>query len=227
MLFIVPTPIGNLQDITLRAIETLKTVDKIAAEDTRRAKILLGKFEIKTPLLSFHAHSSDRKVEELIELMKSGEKLALISEAGTPGISDPGYPLIRRTIEEEILVEVLPGASAFLVGLVASGLPSHNFLYLGFLPKKKGRQTLLKSLAEEERTMVLYEAPFRIEKSLEEFVEIFGGKRPACIARELTKMHEEVLRGTLKELLEHFKTHKPRGEFTLVIGGKTAPPYKS
>jgi len=231
MLYIVATPIGNLEDITFRAVRTLKEVDLVAAEDTRHAKILLNKYEIKTPLESFHAHSDDRKLNSLISQMQQGKTLALISDAGTPGISDPGYILIKKAIEEGIKVVPIPGPSAFLTALQASGLPTHQFLYLGFLPLKKGRQTLLESLKEEKRTVVFYESPHRILKTLSQLSELFaqwaGNKadqpaRQIVVARELTKIHEEYFRGTPQEAYEQFsKAAKPKGEFVVMIGPHT------
>jgi len=217
MLHIVSTPIGNLEDMTLRAIRTLKEADFIVAEDTRHAKILLNKYEITTPLLSFHAHTTPAQLEQVLERLGRGENLALISDAGTPGISDPGYVLIRDAIARGITIEVIPGASALLTALVGSGLPANRFLYLGFLPLKKGRQTLLKSLAELPYTVVIYEAPHRIEKTLSQLHEFLGNRR-ISVGRELTKKFEENFRGTLEEAREHFKAKKPKGEFTLVIG---------
>lgn len=217
MLYIVSTPIGNLEDITLRAIRTLKEVDFIAAEDTRHSKILLQKYEIQTPMLSYHSYSSDAKLEKIISILKDGGKVALISDAGTPGISDPAYGLIRRAIEEKIPVFPIPGASSLLAGIVMSGLPMHQFLYLGFLPLKKGRQTLLKSLAEETRTIVIFEAPHRIIRTLNDLQEYLGN-RQISVCREITKIHEEVIRGTISDAINHFSKIQPRGEFVLVIG---------
>lgn len=217
MLYIVATPIGNLEDITLRALRILKEVDYIAAEDTRHVKILLNKYEIQTPALSFHAHSDDRKLQEIIEFLKQGKSVALVSDAGTPGISDPGYRLIKAAKENKIIVVPIPGPAAFLTALSASGLPTHQFLYLGFLPMKKGRQTLLKTLEEEERTIVFYESPHRILKTLSEFAGKFP-QRKLVIGRELTKIYEEFLEGTPAELLEHFKKKNPKGEFVVMMG---------
>ncbi len=217
MLYIVATPIGNLEDITIRALNTLKNADYIAAEDTRHSGILLQKYEIKKPLLSFHSYSDERKLQEILELLKSGKNIALISDAGTPGISDPGYVLIRAAIENQIKVEPIPGPSAFLAALSASGLPTHHFVYLGFLPLKKGRKTMLESFAEEERTIVFYESPHRLQKALQELAALYP-TRQLVIAREITKIHEEFLRGTVQELAEHFKKQTPRGEFVLMLG---------
>lgn len=216
MLYIVSTPIGNLEDITLRAIRTLKEVDYIAAEDTRHSRILLDKYEIKTSVLSYHSYSSPAKLEKIIDLLKEGKTLALISDAGTPGISDPAYSLIKRAIEEGIKIIPIPGASSLLSALVMSGHYMDKFIYLGFLPLKKGRQTLLKSLAEEKRTMVIFESPHRLLKTLNQLQEFFGNRKIA-ICREITKLHEEVFRGSIEQGIEHFTAKKPKGEFVLVI----------
>lgn len=221
MLYIVATPIGNLEDITLRALRVLKEADYIAAEDTRHSGILLKKYEITTPTISFHSYSDERKLEQLIQHLKGGKNIALISDAGTPGISDPGYKLITAAWEQGTQVVPIPGPSAFLTAIQASGLPTHQFLYLGFLPLKKGRQTLLESLKEEKRTIIFYESPHRIIKTLSQLDEKFGN-RPLVIARELTKIHEEYFRGTSKEALAHFSgpdgKKKPKGEFVLMLG---------
>lgn len=228
MLYIVATPIGNLEDITFRAVRTLKEAHLIAAEDTRHAKILLNKYEIKTPLQSFHAHSGDKKLDYLLGELKSGKNIALITDAGTPGISDPGYVLIKAAVEEGIQVVPVPGPAAFLTALSASGLLTHRFVYLGFLPQKKGRQTLLNSLTGEDRTIVFYESNHRILKTLSELHSVFG-TRQIVVARELTKIHEEYYRGTAAQALIHFggpdwqntkKQLKPKGEFVVMIGGK-------
>lgn len=216
MLYIVSTPIGNLEDITLRAIRTLKEVDYIAAEDTRHAKILLNKYEIKTQVLSYHSHSSNAKVDHIINLLNDGKTVALISDAGTPGISDPAYTLIRAAIENGITICPIPGPSAVLSALVMSGLPMNNFLYLGFIPLKKGRQTLLKELASEERTIVIYESPHRILKTLKDLQEYLGDRNIA-VCREITKIYEEAFRGKISEALEYFTKKNPKGEFVLVI----------
>ncbi|EKD64272.1 MAG: hypothetical protein ACD_51C00029G0003 [uncultured bacterium] len=215
-LYTVATPIGNLGDITLRAIETLKTVDLIVAEDTRHSRILLDKYEINKPLDSFHAHSGSGKLESLIARLQKGENLALITDAGTPGISDPGFLLISRARDCGIKIVPIPGASAFLTALQASGLPTDKFYYLGFLPIKKGRQTLLKSFLEEERTIVFYESPYRIIKTLGQIAELMS-ERYIVVARELTKIHEEFVAGTAKEVYEVFKARAPKGEFVVMI----------
>jgi len=220
-LYIVATPIGNLEDITLRAINTLKNVDFIAAEDTRHSIILLNKYEIRKPLLSFHSHSGIMKIEKIIENLKQGKSCALITDAGTPGISDPAYTLIKAAIEEDIDIIPIPGPAAFLTGLVATGLPMNQFVYLGFLPLKKGRQTLLNKLKEEERTIVFYESPHRLNKTLSQLVEFFGPDRKIVVARELTKIHEEFIRGTTKEVKEHFEKNPVKGEITIILSGST------
>ncbi|MBU1089348.1 16S rRNA (cytidine(1402)-2'-O)-methyltransferase [Patescibacteria group bacterium] len=218
-LFVVATPIGNLGDITFRAIEILQSVDLVAAEDTRTAKKLFAKFDIHTPFTSFHAHSTNRSAEKLVEKMKSGKSVALISEAGTPGISDPGFALIQKAIAAGIEVVPIPGACAAVVALSASGLPIDKFLFLGFLPRKKGKKTLLESLRGEQRTVVFYESPHRILKTISELRETLGDERKIVFARELTKMHEEFFRGNLAEAVSFLNSKKVRGEFTVVLGG--------
>ncbi len=217
MLYIVATPIGNLEDITLRAINTLKEVDYIAAEDTRHVQILLKKYEIDKPTISFHAWSDERKLTQLLDLLKEGKEIALVSDAGTPGISDPGYVLVKAAIENGVTVVPIPGPSAFLAALSASGLPTHQFLYLGFLPMKKGRQTLLDTFHDEQRTIVFYESPHRLLKTLSEFAEKFP-QRQMVVARELTKIYEEFFRGTPGQALEHFQKKTPKGEFVIMLG---------
>ncbi|MDP2642228.1 MAG: 16S rRNA (cytidine(1402)-2'-O)-methyltransferase [Candidatus Peregrinibacteria bacterium] len=217
MLYIVSTPIGNLEDITLRAIRTLKEVDLIAAEDTRHSRILLDKYEIKKPITSYHSYTDDRKLEQIISVLKEGKSVAVISDAGTPGISDPAYTLIKRAIEEGIQICPIPGASSLLSALVMSGMKMNQFVYLGFLPLKKGRQTLLKSLADEERTIIIFEAPHRIERTLKDLKEYLGDRQIA-VCREITKIFEESLRGKISEMITHFEKTKPRGEFVLVLG---------
>lgn len=221
-LYIVSTPIGNLEDITFRAIRTLKEADYIAAEDTRHSKILLDKYEIKTPTISFHSYSSERKLAELIELLNSGKNIALISDAGTPGISDPAYKLIQETLSAGIKIIPIPGPTAFLAALVASGLHMHNFIYYGFLPLKKGRQTLFTSWRDEDRTIIFYESPHRIIKTLEQIRAILGDNWQIVVARELTKMYEEFLRGSFEEIIAHFKQKPPKGEFVILLQ-KTCP----
>jgi len=218
-LYIVSTPIGNLEDITLRALNTLKSVDLIAAEDTRHSQILLRKYEINKPCVSFHSHSGQAKVDKIVDELKEGKNVALISDAGTPGISDPAYVLIRAALENKIEIIPIPGPAAFLTALTASGLPTNHFLYLGFLPLKKGRQTLLNSLKEEERTVIFYESPHRIVKTLAQLEEYFGPERRIVLGRELTKIHEEFIRGTISEVKNIFKNRNPKGEFVVVLGG--------
>ena len=219
-LVIIPTPIGNLEDITLRAILLLKEVDLILAEDTRTSKKLLNHFKVQTPIFSFHQHNEHETLNKWMAKLKNGESIALISDAGTPGISDPGFLLVRECLKREIKVECLPGATAFVPALVISGLPLEKFIFEGFLPVKKGRQTRLTLLSEEERTMVFYESPHRIVKTLSQFCEYFGEERLVSVSRELTKMYEETKRGTLMEVLQHFENTKPKGEFVIVVEGK-------
>lgn len=219
-LYLVPTPIGNLEDMTLRAIKVLKEVDVVLAEDTRTSGKLLKHFEIDTPLQSHHMHNEHKQVEHLVGKLKGGAVYALISDAGTPAISDPGFLLTRACVENGIEVECLPGATAFVPALVNSGLPNDRFVFEGFLPVKKGRQTRLQQLAEETRTMVFYESPHKLVKTLTHFVEYFGPDRPVSVSRELTKLYEETVRGTLEEVLQHFIQKPPKGEFVIVVGGK-------
>ena len=219
-LVLVPTPIGNLEDITLRAIRILKEVDLILAEDTRTSSKLLKHFNINNQLQSHHMHNEHKTVDSILERLKSGKTIALISDAGTPGISDPGFLITRACIENEIEVECLPGATAFVPALVASGLPNERFVFEGFLPVKKGRQTRLVQLAEESRTMVFYESPHKLLKTLEHFSDYFGEDRPVSVSRELTKMYEETFRGSLKEARSYFTIKPPKGEFVVVVGGK-------
>lgn len=220
MLYLVPTPVGNLEDITLRALNILKQVNLIACEDTRTSSVLLNHYDIRTPKTSYHDHNERTKAPQLIERMQAGQRIALITDAGSPGISDPGFYLVRACIEADISVEALPGATAMIPALTASGLPSERFVYEGFLPVKKGRQKRLTALVEEERTMVFYESPHRLVKSLNQMAEHFGDDRPAAVARELTKTFEEVKRGTLKELADFYGGQtKVRGEIVLLVGG--------
>lgn len=218
-LYIIPTPIGNLEDITLRAIRILKEVDLILAEDTRTTGNLLRHFQIDKPLQSHHLHNEHKTVEQLILRMQTGQTMALVSDAGTPSISDPGFLLVRECLKAGLEVECLPGATAFVPALVNSGLPSDRFCFEGFLPQKKGRKTRLNHLATEERTMVFYESPFRLVKTLEEFALIFGNERRASVSRELTKMFEETKRGTLPELAVYFKIKTVKGEIVIVVEG--------
>ncbi len=219
-LSIVPTPIGNLSDISFRAVEVLKSADLILAEDTRTSSVLLQKYDIHKPMLSHHKFNEHRTVQAMIERIESGEHVALISDAGTPGISDPGFMLSRACAEAGIEVDCLPGPCALVPALVASGLPCDRFVFEGFLPVKKGRQTKLRSLSEEVRTIVLYESPYRVLRTLSQLAEFFGDDRPAAVCRELTKLHQEIRRGSLRELIDHFVENTPRGEFVLVIRGK-------
>ncbi len=216
MLYIVATPIGNLADITFRAVETLKEVDLIAAEDTRQSGILLKKYDITTQMISFHSYSDERKLNQIIDELRAGKSVALISDAGTPGISDPGYQLVKAAREAGVKVVPIPGPSAFLTALQASGLPTHHFYYLGFLPMKKGRQKMLQRLTEVEDTIVFYESPHRIGKTLNDLEAHFGERR-IVIARELTKIYEEFLEGTAAELADVFEKRKPKGEFVVMI----------
>ncbi len=221
-LYLVPTPIGNLEDITLRAIRILGEVDGILAEDTRNSGQLLKHLNISKPLYSHHAHNEHTGVPGVIKMLKEGKSLALISDAGTPGISDPGYLLVKACVDNGIEVESLPGATAFIPALVNSGFPTDRFVYEGFLPHKKGRQTRWKALAEEERTIVLYESPHRLVKALEQIIEFISPERQVMVGRELSKMHEQMVRGTATEVLAYFTAHpdKVRGEIVIVIAGK-------
>lgn len=220
MLYLVPTPIGNLQDITLRALEVLKSVDLILAEDTRTSSKLLNHFQIVTPLTPFHQHNEHQVLQRLIDQLLGGKKMAIVTDAGTPGISDPGFLLVRECVRNNIKVECLPGATAFVPALVNSGLTTNRFCFEGFIPLKKGRQTLLKKLAEEDRTMIFYESPMRLIRTLEDFKEYFGADRQASVSRELSKMFEENFRGTLSEVCEHFKQKTVKGEIVIVVAGR-------
>ncbi|UUC46056.1 16S rRNA (cytidine(1402)-2'-O)-methyltransferase [Flavobacterium cerinum] len=219
-LYLVPTPIGNLEDMTFRAIRILKEVDLILAEDTRNSGKLLKHFEIATPMQSHHMHNEHKTVETIIRRLQSGETIALISDAGTPAISDPGFLLTRACVEHKIEVECLPGATAFVPALVNSGLPNDKFIFEGFLPDKKGRQTRYLALAEETRTMILYVSPHKLVKTLAEFIQYFGADRPVSVSRELSKLHEETVRGTAEEVLKHFEAKPPKGEIVVIVGGK-------
>lgn len=218
-LYVVPTPIGNLEDMTFRAVNVLKSVDLILAEDTRTSGFLLKHYEIKTPMQSHHKFNEHKTLQHVIEKLKSGLNIALISDAGTPAISDPGFMLVRACVEQGIEVECLPGATAFVPALVSSGLPNDRFCFEGFLPQKKGRQTRLKSLSDESRTMIFYESPFRIVKTLTQLAEVLGPVRKASVSREISKLYEETVRGTLAELIEHFTQNSPKGEFVIVVAG--------
>jgi 16S rRNA (cytidine1402-2'-O)-methyltransferase len=219
-LYLVPTPIGNLSDITLRALDVLKSVDTILAEDTRTSGFLLKHYQIVKPLQSFHIFNEHKTLGGLIKRLQQGETMALISDAGTPGISDPGFLLVREVLKAGLRVDSLPGATALIPALVKSGFPTDRFVFEGFLPHKKGRQTLLKKLAEEERTIILYESPHRLLKTLEQVTEFFGEDRPVSVSRELTKLHEETFTGTVKEVHAHFSNKEVKGEIVLVIHGK-------
>ena len=219
-LYLIPTPIGNLEDITLRALRLLKEVNIVLAEDTRTTKKLFSHYEIDTPLAAFHMHNEHKVLEKWILRLKAGETIALVSDAGTPAISDPGFLLVRECVKEGIEVDCLPGATAFVPALVNSGLPSDKFIFEGFLPVKKGRQTRLKILAEEERSMVFYESPHRIVKTLSQFAEYFGEYRLVSVSREISKMFEETKRGSMKEVKEYFEEKKPKGEFVIIVAGK-------
>lgn len=218
-LYLIPTPIGNLEDITLRAIRILKEVDLILAEDTRTSGKLLKHYEITTPMMSHHMHNEHKTVESLVRRLQSGETMALISDAGTPAISDPGFLLTRACVEAHIPVDCLPGATAFVPALVNSGLPNDKFVFEGFLPVKKGRQTRLISLKEEVRTIIFYESPHKLVKTLSQFVEFFGPERQVSVSREITKLHEETIRGTVTEVLAHYTKKPPKGEIVVVLAG--------
>lgn len=220
MLYLVPTPIGNLKDITLRALEVLKEVDLILAEDTRTTSHLLNHYDISKALTPYHQHNEHQVLKHLVSQLLEGKKMAVVTDAGTPGISDPAFLLVRECIKVGIKVECLPGATAFVPALVNSGIPSNRFCFEGFLPVKKGRQTFLKQLANEERTMIFYESPQRLVKTLEEFITYFGENRLCSVSRELTKMFEENKRGTLREVADYFKSKPPKGEVVVVIAGK-------
>ena len=219
MLYIVPTPIGNLKDITLRALDALKEADLILAEDTRTTSNLLNHYQITRPLSPYHQHNEHKVLQHLIDQLLQDKKMALVTDAGTPGISDPAFLLIRECIKSGIKVECLPGATAFVPALVNSGIPSNRFVFEGFLPLKKGRQTLLKSLADEDRTMIFYESPVRLVKTLQDFIQYFGSGRLCCVSRELTKLFEENKRGTLQEVHDYFKEKNPKGEIVIVVAG--------
>jgi len=220
LLYLVPTPIGNLKDITLRALEVLKTVELILAEDTRTTALLLKHYQIECPLTPYHQHNEHKVLQHLVQQLQDGRTMALVTDAGTPGISDPAFLLVRECIRAGVNVESLPGATAFVPALVNSGIPSNRFCFEGFLPLKKGRQTLLNKLADEERTMIFYESPLRLVKTLEEFIGYFGADRPCSVSRELTKLFEENCRGTLKEVSDHFREKTVKGEIVIVVAGK-------
>ena len=219
-LYLIPTPVGNLEDITFRAVNLLKTCDLILAEDTRTSSFLLKHYGIETRMQSHHKFNEHRTVSNLVERLQGGEQIALISDAGTPSISDPGFLLVRACVEAGVEVECLPGATAFVPALVESGLPSDRFCFEGFLPQKKGRQTRLKLLADETRTMIFYESPYRVVKTLGQLAEHLGGERQASVSREISKLYAETVRGTLESLIIHFTANEPRGEFVIVVTGR-------
>jgi len=219
-LYLVPTPIGNLEDMTFRAIKVLKEVDLILAEDTRNSGKLLKHFEINTHMISHHMHNEHQTVENLVKRIQGGEVMALITDAGTPAISDPGFLLSRACVENNIEIDCLPGATAFVPALVNSGFPNDKFIFEGFLPDKKGRQTRFLALAEETRTMILYVSPHKLVKTLGEFIQYFGPDRPVSVSREITKLHEETIRGTATEVLKHYEAKPPKGEIVVIVGGK-------
>ena len=219
MLYIIPTPIGNLADLTFRAVEVLKSVDLILAEDTRTSSVLLNHYYVNKPISPYHKHNEHKILAHLVEQLVAGKTMALLTDAGTPGISDPAFLLVRECIKQDIKVECLPGATAFVPALVSSGLPMNSFCFEGFIPLKKGRQTLLKKLATEERTMVFYESPLRLVRTLKEFMEYFGAGRLCCVSRELTKKFEETKRGSLQEVHDHFNAKPVKGEIVIVVAG--------
>ena len=219
-LFIVPTPIGNLKDITIRAIETLQSVDTVYAEDTRTSSKLLNHYEIKTPMQSFHMHNEHAKLENIISSLKQGKTGAIISDAGTPGISDPGFSLVRACIKNGIEVECLPGPTALIPALINSGFPCEKFSFEGFLPAKKGRTKRLKEIAVQEKTMIFYESPHRLIKTLKDFSQYFGVENQVSVSREISKKFEETIRGTLSQAIDHFEKNKPKGEFVIVLATK-------
>jgi 16S rRNA (cytidine1402-2'-O)-methyltransferase len=219
-LYLIPTPIGNLEDITLRALRLLKDADVVLAEDTRTTKKLFSHYNIETKLFPFHMHNEHKVLQKWIVRLQAGENIALVSDAGTPSISDPGFLLVRECIKVSIDVDCLPGATAFVPALINSGLPSEKFIFEGFLPVKKGRQTRLRLLSEEDRTMIFYESPHRIIKTLSQFAEYFGEERLLSVSREISKMFEETKRGTIKEVLQYFEEKKPKGEFVIVVAGR-------
>ena len=220
MLYLIPTPIGNLADMTFRAVDILKTVDLILAEDTRTSAVLLNHYQVQKPITPYHQHNEHKILTHLTEQLAGGKTMALLTDAGTPGISDPAFLLVRECIKNNIRVECLPGATAFVPALVNSGLPTNSFCFEGFLPLKKGRQTMMKKLADEERTMVFYESPMRLLKTLNDFILYFGANRQCCVSRELNKKFEENARGTLQEVHDHFNAKTVKGEIVIVVDGK-------
>ena len=225
-LYLVPTPVGNLEDITMRALKVLREADLILAEDTRTSGNLLKHFDIKNAMLSYHKFNEHKTVESIVERLQGGQTIAVVSDAGTPGISDPGFLVAREAIRAGIEVITLPGATAFVPALVSSGLPCERFCFEGFLPQKKGRQTRLQALSEETRTMIFYESPHRVVKTLSQFIEVFGPERQVSVCREISKIHEESVRGSLQEVLQHFTETEPRGEFVIVVGPSQPPRWE-
>ena len=227
ILYIVPTPVGNMEDMTFRAVRILKEVDLVLAEDKRTSGILLKHYEIKNALMSHHKFNEHGTSAGIVNRLLAGENVALISDAGTPGISDPGFFLVREAVRAGVEVQCLPGATAFVPALVSSGLPCDRFAFEGFLPQKKGRQTKLQSLKDEERTMIFYESPFRLVKTLQQFAEVYGGDRQVSVCREISKVHEESVRGSLDEVIAHFKEKEPKGEIVIVLAGRSEKEVKS
>lgn len=225
-LYLVPTPVGNLDDMTFRALNVLKEADLVLAEDTRTSGNLMRHFDLHVPMQSYHKFNEHQTVMHVVERLKAGETVAVVSDAGTPGISDPGFLVAREAIKAGIEVITLPGATAFVPALVSSGLPCDRFCFEGFLPQKKGRQSRLEALKEETRTLIFYESPYRVVKTLTQFIEVFGAERQVSVCREISKVHEESVRGTLQEVLAHFQEHEPRGEFVIVLGGSDEEPEK-
>lgn len=225
-LYVVPTPVGNLEDMTFRAIRVLKEADLVLAEDTRTSSVLLNHYDIKVPMQSHHKWNEHQTCESMADKIASGLTVALISDAGTPGISDPGFMLVRECVRRGIEVECLPGATAFVPALIQSGLPNEKFCFEGFLPQKKGRETRMKTLAEEPRTIIFYESPFRLLKTLQQLGTFFGMDRPAAVAREISKLHSQTVHGSISELIEHFTETEPKGEIVLIVGGKPEPEKK-
>ena len=222
ILYIVPTPVGNMEDMTFRAVRILKEVDLVLAEDTRTSGILLKHYEIKNALMSHHKFNEHGTSAGIVNRLLAGENVALISDAGTPGISDPGFYLVREAVRAGVEVQCLPGATAFVPALVSSGLPCDRFAFEGFLPQKKGRQTKLQSLKDEERTMIFYESPYRLVKTLQQFAEVYGGDRQVSVCREISKVHEESVRGSLTEVIAHFQEKEPKGEIVIVLAGRNS-----
>ena len=226
ILYLVPTPVGNLEDITYRALRVLKEADLVPHQDTRTSGNLMRHFDLHVPMQSYHKFNEHQTVEHVVERLRAGETVAVVSDAGTPGISDPGFLVAREAIRAGIEVITLPGATAFVPALVSSGLPCDRFCFEGFLPQKKGRMSRLEALKEESRTMIFYESPYRIVKTLTQFIEVFGAERQVSVCREISKVHEESVRGTLQGVLAHFQEHEPRGEFVIVLGGCDEEPEK-